>query len=96
MACCEQCAWLCSVLRSFLAILPSAILEVEGAPRAIGKLRPLLRPMTAEEIAARASRSKVQIKKTSVKCGVGAALDLREQKLEAEGKESTIGRKKKN
>ena len=57
--------------------------------------RPLLRPMTAEEIAARASRSKVQIKKASVKCGVGAALDLREQKLEAEGKESTIGRKKK-
>ena len=41
-------------------------------------------------------RSKVQIKKASVKCGVGAALDLREQKLEAEGKESTIGRKKKN
>ena len=57
--------------------------------------RPLLRPMTAEEIAARASRSKVQIKKASVKCGVGAALDLREQKLEAEGKESNIGRKKK-
>ena len=57
--------------------------------------RPLLRPMTAEEIAARASRSKVQIKKASVKSGVGAALDLREQKLEAEGKESTIGRKKK-
>ena len=40
-------------------------------------------------------RSKVQIKKAAVKCGVGAALDLREQKLEAEGKESTIGRKKK-
>lgn len=51
--------------------------------------------MTAEEVQARVSKSKRELIKPKIRCGVAAALDLREEQMVAAGKETTLSKKRK-
>lgn len=51
--------------------------------------------MTPEEVAAKAMKGKKEIQFPSVKCGVGAALLLRDQALIVEGGDPTAKKKRK-
>lgn len=50
--------------------------------------------MTPEEVAAKAAKSKKEVAWPSVRCGLGAAMDLREKQLEAEGQETAASKKR--
>lgn len=55
---------------------------------------PLVRAMTPEEVAAKAAKSRKEVAWPSVRCGLGAAMDLREKQLEAEGQETAASKKR--
>lgn len=55
---------------------------------------PLARAMTPAESAAKASRTKKFVKMPDTRCGVAAALQLREMQLEAEGQETAASKKR--
>lgn len=54
----------------------------------------LTRAMTPQEVSAKATKTKKEVNMPPVRCGLGAALDLREKQLELDGQETAASKKK--